>query len=222
MVYAHFVNRVTLSGTMWGGAEQWSTGFFMGEENADADPPNQLMADIIRNKWSDYFQAPGADISNQYVFTQCKVARIQPDGHTEDGSVVYSAPTLTVDGDEATIKLPGQCALVLTLYTDRPRGKASKGRMYLPGIAQMPGNDGKITTTQAATNVALVKTMFDAINADPDVPNRVILAAKGTGPVPALTAQNEPVIGVRLGTVIDTQRRRRNALTEAYSSATLA
>jgi len=222
MVYAHKVNRVTLSGTMWGGAEEWSTGFFMGEESADAEVPTQLMADVIRNKWSDYFQAPGADISNQYVFTQCKVARFGTDGHTELDNVVYSTPAATVDGDEATIKLPGQCTLVLTLKSDRLRGKASKGRMYLPGIAQMPGNDGRLTTGQTATNVALLKTFFDAVNADADVPNSVILAAKWSGLLGINPAQNDYVTSLALGTVIDTQRRRRNDLAEAYSTSALA
>jgi hypothetical protein len=207
---------------MFGGSEEWSTGFFMGEENADADVPTQLMADEIRNKWSDYFQSAGADISNQYIFTQCKVARFQTDGHTELDSVVYSHPAATVDGDEATIKLPSQCTLVVTLTSDRVRGKASKGRMFLPGIATMPDATGRLTTTQCNTNIAQLKVFFDAINAHADIPNKVILAAKWSGVLGINPAQNDYVTGLKLGTVIDTQRRRRNDLAEAYVTSALA
>lgn len=222
MVYAHKVNRVTLSGTMFGGAEEWSTGFYMGEESADADVPTQAMVDAIVTAWSAYFQHAGADISNQYVFTQAKVARFGTDGNTELSNVFYGIPGSTIDGDEATIKLPSQCTLVVTLTSDRVRGKASKGRMFLPGIATMPDATGRLTSGQVTTNIAQLKVFFDALNAHADVPNKVILAAKWSGLLGINPAQNDYVTGLKLGTVIDTQRRRRNDLAEAYVTSALA
>jgi hypothetical protein len=221
MVYAHKVKRVTLSGTMFSGTEVWSTGFFLGQENTDATAPTQLEADAIRNAWTTFFSSSGASISNNYVFTQCKVASIDANGNTILDEVFYSYPATTVTGQASTGTLPAQCSLVCTLFTDRPRGKASKGRMYLPGIASTITNGGKLNITAAGTIPTALQTFFNTVLGSFDVPDPVILAAKGTGLLPGLTAQNEPVIGLKTGDVIDTQRRRRNNLVEVYTSKTL-
>lgn len=222
MVYAHKVNRVTLSGTMFNGAEEWSTGFFLGEEGSDADAASDLAATAILNAWRTFFEATGSHISTGYLTTQCKIALINDTGHTDQSNVYYAYPATELNGAVATPTLPPQCSLVATLLSDRPRGKASKGRMYLPGTTCMPAvTTGKVVSTQIGTIADNLKTFFDALDASFDVPNQLILAAKGTGPVPALTAQNDTVQTIRVGDVIDTQRRRRNGLAETYTSRTL-
>jgi len=50
----------------------------------------------------------------------------------------------------------------------------------------------------------------------------LILAARGSGLLPALNARNDYVETIRIGDVMDTQRRRRNGLTETYTSKVLA
>jgi len=221
MVYAHAVNRVTLSGTMFGGAEEWSTGFFMGEEGSDATPFNQLGIDIVRNAWITFFESGNSGISNKYLFTQAKAALIDTNGHTVSEEVYYSYPTTTIDGGSAGPPFPPQCSLVATLQSDRPRGKASKGRMYLPGIAFGIQTNGKLEAQWVGTVADNLKTFFDALEGSFDVPNQLILAAKGTGPLPALTAQNDVVETIKVGDVVDTQRRRRNGLVESYTTRIL-
>lgn len=224
MVYAHKVHRVTLSGTMFGGTEVWSTGFFTGAKDADpAGPPTQAGADAIRTAWETFFVSDAAKISRDYQFTTCKIAAINDTGHTDLSQVVYSYPSGTVSGYTThSTPLPPQCALVSTLTTVRPRGLASKGRMYLPGIIGPVTTNGKMASTTVSGIAAALKTFYDAVNASTDVPGAIILAAKGTGILPALTAQNEWVTGFRVGDVIDTQRRRRNNLVEVYDVRTLA
>lgn len=222
MVYAHTVNRITLRGTMFGGAEEWSTGFFIGQEGADAQELTQAGLDQIRVAWEAFFTNATSWISNRYQFLEAKSALIADTGFTILDSVKYSQASANVYGAAGTGHLPPQCSVVLTLLSDRPRGKASKGRMYLPGYAGGIGTNGKIdgaTTGAIATNA---KTFFDSFAADADVPDQLILAAKGTGPVPGLTAQNDFVETIRVGDVVDTQRRRRNGLVESYQSRTLA
>lgn len=222
MVYAHAVNRVTLSGTMFGGAEQWSTGFFLGEEGSDATPGSELACTAILNAWRVFFESATSYVSLQYVTTQCKMALIDVNGHTVLDDVYYAYPQTLLDGQQGTNPHPPQCSLVATLQSDRPRGLASKGRMYLPGISAAIGSNGKISTANRDTIATNLKTFFDTIDASFDVPNQLILAAKGTGPFPALTAQNDVVETIKVGDVVDTQRRRRNGLVESYQLVTLA
>lgn len=223
MVYAHAVNRVTLSGTMFGGAEQWSTGFFLGQESADAADGSTAACDAILDAWRVYFESATSYVSAQYVTTQCKIAKINANGHTDLENVYYGYPATLLDGQQGTNTHPPQCTLALTLMSDRPRGRASKGRMYLPGISAAMGGNGKISTANRDSICLNMKTFFDAIAADTDVPDTLILAAKGIGVPPAdqLTAQNDYVQSIRLGDVVDTQRRRRNGLVESYVNQTL-
>jgi hypothetical protein len=224
MVYAHKVCRVTLSGTMFGGTEVWSTGFFVGAKDADtAAAPNQAAADAVRDAWTTFFISDAAKISKDYQFTTAKLASIADDGHTVLDEVVYSYPATTISGYSThNQNLPPQCSLVCTLTTVRPRGLASKGRMYLPGVIGPVLSTGKLSSSDVTGISNGLKTFFDAVNASSDVPGQIILAAKGTGLLPALTAQNEWVTGFRVGDVVDTQRRRRNNLVEVYTLKTLA
>lgn len=221
MVFAHKVNRVTLSGTMFGGAEQWSTGFYLGQEGSDATPGSTLMCDAILNAWRTFFTSATSYVSQQYATTQCKVALMNSDGHTDLSKVFYGYPATALVGQQGTNTHPPQCTLVATLQSDRPRGLASKGRMYLPGISAALGGNGKISTANRDSIALNLKTFFDTIHASFDVQDQLILASKGNGPLPAVTAQNDYVQTIKVGDVIDTQRRRRNGLVESYQLQTL-
>lgn len=223
MVYAFRVQRVTLSGTMFGGAEEWSTGFFLGQEGSDVADASQLTADAIRNAWITFFTNAGTAISNAYAFTQCKVAAIGADGHTELDQVYYSYPTsATVGASAGSIQAP-QVALVATLLSGTPRGKGSKGRMYLPGCTLAPASaTGKLPSVSIGNIATNLKTFFDTLDGSFDVPQQLILAARGTGLIPGLNARNDFVETIRVGDVYDTQRRRRNQLVETYTSRVLA
>lgn len=222
MVYAHRVQRVTISGTMFSGAEEWSTGFFLGAEGADAPDASEQAATDILNAWRTFFENATSYISSFYLTTQVKIAAWDTNGHTEPDQVFYAYPQTELNGAVTGIVLPAQCSLVATMLSDRPRGKASKGRMYLPSIAAMPaGTTGKISAANAGSIADNLKTFFDALTGDADIPGELILAAKGTGALPALTAQNDYVETIRVGDVIDTQRRRRNGLAETYVSRVL-
>lgn len=222
MVYAHRVQRVTISGTMFGGAEEWSTGFFLGAEGADAPDASEQAATDILDAWRVFFENGTSYISTAYHTTQVKIAAWDVNGHTEPDQVFYAYPQTELNGSTGVTVLPPQCSLVVTLLSDRPRGKASKGRMYLPGLATMPAAaTGKLSAPVVTSIADNLKTFFDALVGDADIPGQLILAAKGTGPLPALTAQNDFVETIRVGDVVDTQRRRRNGLVEVYQSRVL-
>lgn len=230
MSYAHAVNRVTISGTCFGGAEEWSTGFWMGSEGADAGDPNGA-AENIAGYWRTFFELAAHNISSSYITTQVKVAQHIAETEATDLSKVdfYDVSPL-LDGGGTSNALPAQISLAMTLTSEIQRGTGSKGRMYLPGInVAVTGATGKLLSTFCDTLRTGLKTFFDAVNADAEVPDSVILASRGTkttllpgGDIIYINPHNKLVTGLRVGDVYDTQRRRRNQLSEAYSTAVLA
>jgi hypothetical protein len=55
-----------------------------------------------------------------------------------------------------------------------------------------------------------------------DIADQLILAGKARSALLAGTAQNDYVETMKVGDVVDTQRRRRNGLSESYQLRTLA
>jgi hypothetical protein len=221
MVYAHKVCRVTFSGKMWGGQEEWSTGLFLGQRDGDSAAPTEQAAADCAAAFKTMFTHGNMKISNSYTFDKVKLASIDANGHTIDSEVVYGAPIGGATGAATNNFHPSQCSLAVTLRSDRPRGKAARGRMFLPGTAVTIEGSGRIPTTDRNNMSGILKTFFDSFINDADLPGQLILASKGTGPLPALTAQNDYVHAIELGDVVDTQRRRRNGLSEQYTRTAL-
>lgn len=230
MPYAHAVKRITFSGTAFGGAEIWTTGLYVGAVNADVSNPTQQFADAVRTAWTTFFQSTAVAISSTWKTDQIKVAQVQVDGKTSLSNVVYAPYGTAISGASGAGVLPAQISLAASLEVAGARGLAAKGRMYLPGINHAVGTNGQIGTTQALATANGVKALVDAINAAAPPGERVILASQGRrtknadgsySVVPG-TAVNAVVDRIRVGSVYDTQRRRRNQLVETYQSAAVA
>lgn len=230
MPYAHAVKRVTISGNCYGGAEIWSTGFYVGSVGADVSNPTQAFADAIRTAWTAFWGSATSYVSSNFKVDNVKVAQVGTDGKTSLSNVIYAPYGTALAGTASSPILPPQIALVASLENAGARGLAAKGRMYLPGIAATLTTTGQISTTNASTIAANMKTFLDAVNAAAPTGEKVILASQGRrtknadgsySVVPG-TAVNALVTRVRVGTVYDTQRRRRNAMVEQYQSSTLA
>lgn len=221
MALPHRVVKVTLSGTMFGGGEIWSTGFYMGSETADAAPITaQGMADVSA-AWETFFKNASSEISNKYTYNQLKMHVVNNDGKTLADSAQYHSPATAAVGGSASAALPPQVALVATLANSLPRGLATKGRMFLPGINSIVDATGHIGVSSTGSISTNLKTFFDAIYNDADLPGNPVLASVGRGPLHTDGAIRR-ISTVRVGNVFDTQRRRRNALTESYTTKTVA
>jgi hypothetical protein len=219
---AQKVVHVTLSGQMFSGAEEWQTGFYMGSATQDASVPTQQFADAVRDAWTTFFTHADSAISNSYSFTQVKAVRLAKDGRYDGTDPAVSSPAGTVTGSRPGSPMPAQVALVATLIAGSGKGLAGKGRMYLPGVSETISGNGHLDQgycVKWATNLA---AFFNTINGSFDAPGEVINVSRGHKKQLGLGARNVPVNGVRVGNVYDTQRRRRNALAETYSAATVA
>lgn len=224
MAYANAHVKVTLFGTMLGGAEEWSTGFRMGGEDSGGGNfgIGAGFLEAAAAAWQTFFTGSGAGIHNQYKCNGVKAAIILPDGKTDLANVeTFSYPTPISGGFGGTL-YPPQITLVAQLAAASPVGLGSKGRMYLPGVCHAMNNNGQISVTEGQNVANALRTFLDACETAPGTPGYVINASKGRPGVPFTAPVNRRVTQVRVGSVYDTQRRRRNGLTETYWSAALA
>lgn len=227
--YAHRIHRVTVSGTSFQAAEIWSTSFYIGKVAGDMGAVTQVFADAVRTAWTTFFTSSEVAFSNRWQTNQIKVAAIGTDGKTDLANVVYAPYGTAISGNSTFNVYPPQITLAATLENAGARGLAAKGRMYLPGIAQPLEADGRLSAANALKVATGFKTFLDAVNVAASGDGGVVLASQGRRvkdaqgeyqPVPG-TAVNAMVNRVKIGSVYDTQRRRRNDLVETYQTATL-
>lgn len=222
--YQNITHKVTILGNMWNGLEEWSTGFFIGNESGGdmGAAPTVAEAQAIATAWSTFFTHANTGIGTNWKTLGVKVSHVNTAGNADPSlTEYYYYPTAPV-GNSAGAHFPPQIALVATLTTARARGYGSKGRMYIPGVIKGLDSTAHIDSSGAAAIATNLKTMFDAINGHADVPGEVVLNSALSAGIPGHPALMEPITGVRVGNVYDTQRRRRNQLVEQYSQVALA
>lgn len=221
--YAYRVTKVTLAGTFGGGVEEWNTGFFIGSTTADASLPTQALADAIRTAWATAI--PNMSMSSQYEATYVKVSSLGTDGKSNAADTIFSNMPANTKGTSSTWIAP-QLSVVASLFSNKQRGVGAKGRMYLPGIGFGVGLDGHFTLANAQALANTVGTFLKSCQTAAGSGQGIILASHGslnpdgTSKIGGFGPVNTAVIGVKVGNVYDTQRRRRNQLVEQYATAT--
>lgn len=206
-------------GTAWSGNEIWScqmktlgpvTGGTSGMlAGAKADIGS--MVDVVSNyvdsdrwpdshqlQWVEFNPIDGSTGKYAYPFDPVKQELPSP----VSGRAGHSAP---------------QLATCISLRGDRTRGPGSNGRWYQPSTGgAMPDLSGQMSLAQANATLAAALTFLAAVK-----------GVGGVGPIPGPWvpqlvgtglggSHNSNVTEVRVGRVLDTQRRRRDALDEAY------
>lgn len=219
MAYRHKVVRCTAFGTCYDGAEEWSTGFFMGNPTDDALAPTQASANYFLAQWTTFFTNVTSGISSRYKTVGVRTALLNTDGKTDLNANFYAYPTVPFAGTGGSQNIHPQLTLVASLQARPDAGLGAKGRMFLPGVAHSISTNAKLTTTDTDKVALNLKTLFDAMNASTDIWGNVINASRGRalgvgGDMPV----NRNVEDVLVGNVYDTQRRRRNQLQEQYST----
>jgi len=202
------------------GTEEWSTGFFIGGQGADVEPPTEAAAAVIAGLWKTFFQTNAVSVSSKWKTTGVKLATLDTDGTSYANEQAYFYEGTPYSG-VGVIHWPAQIALVATLTSAVPRGLASKGRMYLPGIASSLTDQGKLANTTVSAVATGLKTFFDGVNSSTEMAGTVSIASKGSKPPLIGDPITRDCTGLRVGDVPDTQRRRRNQLVEVYESRTL-
>jgi hypothetical protein len=208
MPYPRAHTLLTFFGDAWAAVEEWSTSLRVDS----ATLPTVAVLDSVAARWATFHANASAGISPNARFLGVKAAPIGADGrYAPNGlSVTSLRPSPVIGG--ATFAGAPQLSMVVTLNTDLIRGKGSVGRMYLPACGIPAGSDGRITVANAQALAGAAATLLTDLNGLLEGDLAVFGAGlSGTGP-----GSVRDVIGVRVGRVIDTQRRRRNQLDEGY------
>jgi hypothetical protein len=166
----------------------------------------------------------GGLCTNQVQVTRIRAAFVGLDGKIpRDAQGRYRQGDATgapiVGGGSAAV--PFQLALVIGLKTAFA-GPTGMGRIYLPCPASGVSKDGRqSTTTVAAELTPAVNALTQIRNALGSSLTGLVVASQGSASK-GLPPANHTITGVRIGRVLDTQRRRRNALLEEYVTQALA
>lgn len=213
--------RVIYKGSL-GTVETWSTSVAFGIVGISPDTPDQATTDAMA---AALIAIAGASLvptdmrtglSSQGTLDIMRVER-----RAEDESILNVAERLLavpIAGSSSPTKTP-QDALVISLRTSTP-GARGRGRMYWPALAMALSTTFQLTTPTPASFIAAAKTSLQAINTAMDnvyIANasalRVALSVRST-----TDHVCRDVTSLQAGSVLDTQRRRRDNLPESYAS----
>lgn len=202
----------TAFGTSWGGVEEFSFGFRISNQ----DPPVQADVDALVAPTQTFWNTAGMGIDSQHSLIGIKLAPIATNGLYPPGENAVEALFTPDPGPGAGGNhWAPQCTMCVTTTTALPRGLAAMGRFYLPSMTGAIAASGRAPSGLNTSIAAAAATWLTAVNAA--VLGGVAVFSKGNAAVPNGALQT--VTGVRVGDVIDTQRRRRRQLVEAYAAA---
>lgn|SRR5215471_1594011 len=214
---------------VWGGSlpggEIWTNSLRMAGSNTGDDPLGVLtwqeLEDWLHSDLKDKIEAwhsnPQAYIQYNCRLEYAKINYVNMAGHYVDPNThehVYATPP---HGGSTAAPHPNQIALVVSLTTGLQRGYAHRGRFYSPMPTTTVQADGLIGTQPAGEIAAAAAAFLTAVNDTPGTdfppdPNVCVMSKHGSGATHVVT-------GVEIGRALDTQKRRRRELPEAYVSA---
>lgn len=200
---AHYL--LSFGGTIPGG-ETWSTSLRLTGANPGTEAVQTALCDEFDDVIATYITTAAIN-SPRVVHTWTKLNWINADGKY---FFPFTSRTDTPAGNQGTGSatfFPNQISLVATLTTDVARGRACRGRMFLPAPGISLDTDGRLTTgNQNAINTSL-QTFLNAINGVALLHKVHIISSVGTG-------ASHIVQQVGVGRVYDTMRSRRASLLE--------
>jgi hypothetical protein len=169
-----------------------------------------------------FWLSAGAQIPTPYVLRYLRLAVIGPDGHYPPNTFSFDHIYPNgVNTTNASTPLPLQVASVATFTTERPRGQASRGRIYLPPLAVPLSSTGRWTATQVDARATAVATMLQSLDtalANPGGGLPAIAAVFSKGTVSNGAGLRSFIRGVKIGTRPDVQRRRAKSMQEIYGA----
>jgi len=156
-----------------------------------------------------------------YIGTGTKLAwmkanRVGTNGKYLDGTTnLYTWPTPLPGTD--TANAINQASVVVTTTTGIARGRAHAGRFFLPSMRPfIDGTTGTFTSADSTVFANGAATFLSALN---DAANFVIDQLRCSVMSNLGSGVDHDITGVKVGRVVDTQRRRRNKIAELGSTA---
>jgi hypothetical protein len=215
MVYASSFHRLVIGGTIY--SEKWNTSLSIdGDLPAVSSSLLTLMASTVSSWWSST-GANAPQFLNINYLTFIKLNRIGVDGKYQDeDSQTHDYPTPIIGPSSGGNAAP-QLACVATLRTAAERGRANRGRMFLPPVTgyDAGSSDGRASAANALRVANGVSTLINSIRAayvtqyGPGGQQAGVSVVSNIG-----VGTSRYVTHVEVGRVIDTMRSRRSSLPE--------
>jgi len=196
--------RHTASGTQQAG--DWSFTLHT-EGSLSVGDANAAWATALTAGWVGTNLAEDV-FENSTIMDTASTAGINP---ATDGQTTRVTATVSHAGSITGNQLPFQVAVVISLLTDTAT-RHGRGRLYLPAPDVSMCTNGALSSTCLTNLDAGFTALFDSLNTGgltPVVRNR-------TGHTSTV------VTSARVGSVFDTQRRRRNKIAETYTAIAVA
>lgn len=226
MVYPAQFHRLVLIGNQFG--DIFNTTLSIAKDGAgDMDHVSDTLLAAVAAAVADWWDDTGVngpEVAGQAKLTSIKLNRIGTDGKYTAGSTMEHVYGTPIPGAGTSAFIPPQLATVATLRTAVERGKASKGRMFLPvcnGFSVV-ASDGRATLANALRCAQGVASLIDRLNTIYNSPPGVatpghvaVMSNIGSGTTRTVTS-------VTVGRVTDTMRSRRSSLLEDPQSAAVS
>lgn len=208
--------KLVINGTLGNPAvERWSCGLHFGP-GAVALPNTSVLLQTWVNAVAASLSALGSGTIPRSILSSAgTLTDVAAYYYTGPGPATLSAnaplsPTISGSG---TPSMPPQASTVVTLLTDLA-GRRNRGRIYWPRLTGTMTSTLKVTTgSGTATDF---RDMLRALQSDGTTTGAYTLSVYS-----AAAETLTPVSRISIGDVVDTQRRRRDALQELRVVATM-
>lgn len=211
---------VAWGGTMPGG-EIWSNTVRMRDVNPIGFPDhaaiNGYLVGGFKTALATFWTALGGYVGPNTKLVWMKANAVGTNGkYLDDTTNVYTWTTPA--GGLLSADRPNQLSIAVTTTTGASRGRAHAGRFFLPAsVAAINATTGLFTTGEADGIAGPAATFLSALNSTASVLGVQQLRCAVMSNIGAGT--HHDITGVRVGRVVDTQRRRRNKPSELGQTA---
>lgn len=207
MVYLRPYLRLVLIGTLYD-VEDFSFSLnFISDDSATPAPPT-VPSGVI-NACTTYFANNAAPISQNAKLQVIKLNLIGVDGRYTADETVQHELIPPVPGGSSSNVAP-QLALAVSTATAVTRGRASKGRWYLPIPGAPIEPTGVLSTPYQSSALSAATQFVQACNTALAPWHAGVVSDAGTGAQRTITH-------LRVGRVMDTMRSRRDKFEESYA-----
>lgn len=216
MAYPYSFIKMTFGGDLVGTDEIWSCGLHIGKENenttqSDLESMSLFTTSGINLVLEDFYKSQDSGTPSKMRLQWIKLAAIGTNGKYMGTPVEYFYPSAVSGG--STLPFIPSTASAVTLVSDKFKDPGKYNRFYLPVCAPAGNNAFKERKDQTDAKALQVKGLIEGIN--------IVLMSEFAGLRIRVVSQRSGIYRdierVRVGDIIDTQRRRRNALRETYS-----
>jgi hypothetical protein len=198
----------------WGGklpgGEQWSCGFRMWKTGGSTEADGAGLLVSVSAALATFHGRAATAINTKALFSYVKTNTLGTDGRYVGAGTNEATYADLPGGQVSGAMFTNQTTVAVTLQTGFSRGPAHQGRFFLPLPALDLDATGRMSVATAAAIKGSCATLLTNVNANTSGHVMVVMSRKAGAP------GHRAVTGFEVGTVLDTQRRRRRSLIENY------